>query len=175
MSGYAVRYVVLAPLLFALFYFEGFSPLLFINALQTELTVLLTKAGITLFAMPIRMEGNTLAFGHGIRLYIVNACNGFASVLFFWSAVLAFPTRLKEKVLWLLVGYVVLSALNVVRILAVAYGMTLDPQSFAWSHDIVGRYGTGVFILLLFWLFTRGVEIKRPNSAFVPSLQKEGA
>ena len=179
MSGYALRYFVLAPLCFALVYFEGLSPLHFVNELQTALTAHLTQAGIVLFAMPIRMEGNTLVFEHGMRLSIVNACNGLAPVLFFWSAVLAFPTRVKAKFSWLLTGYAVLTALNMVRILAVVYGVTLDAQSFWWSHDIVGRYGVGIFTLTLFWIFTRSVEIRRQNGLFfplaAPPLQKEKA
>jgi exosortase/archaeosortase family protein len=165
MTGYAVRFAVLAPLFFALLYFEGFSPLIFVNEMQTELTAFLTEEGIALFAMPIRMDGNTLLFEHGMRLYIVNDCNGLAPVLFFWSAVLAFPTLLKRKVSWLLAGYAALTALNMIRIIAIAYGVTLDAESFGWSHNIVGRYGMGLFTLALFWIFTLSVEIRRQKRA----------
>ena len=161
MSGYVVRYAVWAPLLFALVCSEGGSPLYFIGELQTELTAYLTERGIALFAMPIRMEGDTLVFEHGMKLFVGHECSGLAPIVLFGAAVLAFPTTPRSRAVWLFIGYVVLTALNLVRILGVAYGVSLDPGSFGWAHDIAGRYGMGILTLALFWLFTLSAEVDR--------------
>ena len=176
MTAYAVRYAIVALLLFSLVYFEGFSPLFFLNELQTALTVQMTQSAVSLFSLPIRMEDNVLIFKHGMQLFVVNDCNGLAPLLLFWSAVAAFPTTLKTKIPWLLMGYVLLTMLNLIRIVAVAYGVTLDPQSFGWSHDIAGRYGMGVLTLLLYWIFTLRVEVIREHEIFLTArrfLRKE--
>lgn len=166
MGGYVWRYALWASLLFALVYFEGFSPLFFLGELQTELTAFLTGQGIALFSMPVHMQGHALVFEHGMKLFIVRECSGLATIVLFWAAVLAFPTTPGSKAAWLFIGYAVLTMLNLVRILAVAYGVSFDPGSLGWAHDIAGRYGMGLLTLALFWIFTLRTEVVRRGAPF---------
>jgi len=172
MTGYIIRYTVWAPALFLLVYFEHFSPLVFLSEWQTLLTSYLTAKGIALFAMPIRMDGNTLFFEHGLRLFIVNDCNGLVPILLFWAAVIAFPTALKQKMAWLFAGYIVLTTLNMIRILAIAYGVSVDAGCFDWAHGFVGRYSIGVMTLTLFWIFTLKVKVVSYKTGFFGMLKR---
>ena len=166
MTGYAIRFAFFAALLFSLVYFDGFSPLIFVSEAQTALTVFLTGKSIALFSLPVGMEGTRLVFAHGMRLSIFNECNGLASILLFSSAVLAFPTLPKQKFSWLLAGYTLLSLFNLIRIVATAYAVSYDPAAFWWSHDIAGRYGTGLITLTVFWRFAYSVKMVRPSGIF---------
>lgn len=160
MQGYVLRYAFWAPLLFALLYFEGFSPLFFIANLQTVLTAKLTEVGIVLCALPITLDGIVIAFKSGFTLQILHECNGFAPILLFWAAVWSYPTDIKLKVFWTLLGYTVLIMVNIMRIMLILYVVDIDKDNLTWSHNYVGRYGMGVMTLMLFWIFTQIAEVK---------------
>ena len=160
MKGYVLRYAFWAPLLFALIYFEGFSPLFFIANLQTALTANLTEMVIHLLTLPISVDGIVITFKSGFYLRILHECNGLAPILLFWAAVWSYPTAIRVKVFWTLAGYFVLVVLNILRIMLVLYVVDIDRENLVWSHHYVGRYGMGVMTLTLFWIFTSVAEVK---------------
>ncbi len=160
MKGYALRYAFWALLLFALFYFKSYSPLFFISDLQTDLTTLLTAFGIDLLGLPVQMDGIEMVMRDGLHLRIMHECNAMAPLLLFAAAVWSYPTGLRTKALWTLLGYVLLVLLNLARIMFVLYVVDIDRVNLEWSHHYVGRYGMGFLTLGLFWLFTEMVGVK---------------
>jgi exosortase/archaeosortase family protein len=163
---YTLLYIILGPVLFGLIYFEDFSPLFFLNDLQTDLTTLLVTYGVAFFDLPITMQGPLMFFDNGAKLIIHYTCNAMTPILLYTAAIVSYPTWIKNKIIWLIGGYVALVALNLVRMLLVSYAVTIDPDYFHWAHNYIGRYGMGVLTLTIFYIFTQHVSVlSRPDSS----------
>ena len=154
MWGFILRYVFWASLLYAAIYFENFSPLIFINELQTDLSIYLTQLWIDLFDMPIQMSGATLTYLHGLQLEIVNECNGLAAFLFFLAAVLSYPASIKVKLQWVIFSYFILLVANSIRLDWILYHVIDHPEDFKFIHEVVGRYVITAIPLVLFYFFS---------------------
>lgn len=164
MFRYTLLYFLWVPILFGLVYIEDFSPLFFLNNLQTDLTTVLTTYGVEFFNLPIKMQGPLMLFDNGARLTIHYTCNVITPILLYTAAIISYPTWIKNKIIWLIGGYITLVALNLVRMLLVSYAVTLDPDYFHWTHNYIGRYGMGVLTLTIFFIFTQHVSaISRTN------------
>ena len=146
--------------LILLSYLSQYSPLFFISDLQTDLTTILTAIGIDFLRLPVQMDGIEMVLADGLHLRILHECNAMAPLLLFAAAVWSYPTDLRTKVLWTVVGYLLLVLLNIARIMFVLYVVDIDRDNLEWSHHYVGRYGMGVLTLALFWVFTEVVEVK---------------
>jgi exosortase/archaeosortase family protein len=156
---YLFCYGVWAGALFALIFFEGFSPFHFINELQTLLTIRLTNLWIDAFNIPVHMFDEKMIFEHGLELLIANSCNGMTPILLFVAGALSYPTDYQSKIVWILSGYVALTSINMLRIYLITLWVIENPQSFDFTHDFVGRYVVGTITLLLFYLFTQRVKV----------------
>lgn len=161
-----LRYSFWAPFLFALIYFENFSPLIFINYLQTDLSIYFTQLWIDTADISIEMSGTTLIFPHGLRLEIVNECNGMAAFLLFLAAAIAYPVPKKDKFHWIIFAYLFLIAINFIRLDWIAYHVIKHPEDLKFVHEIVGRYAIAVITLLLFYIFSNQSVHCQPISFF---------
>ena len=155
MGWFMLRYCFWAPLLFGLIYFEDFSPLIFINELQTHLNVFLMQQWIAFHTISVVMIDHDLFFAHGLHLTVVNECNVMAAFLLFAAAVLSYPTPGSNKIPYFLFGYVVLVVANTVRLVAITYYVIDHPQHFALLHEVVGRYAIAGIPLILFYFFSK--------------------
>jgi len=154
MWNFVLRYVFWASLLYVAIYFENFSPLIFINTLQTDLSIYLTQLWIDLFDMPIQMSGAQLMYEHGLQLEIVNECNGLAAFLFFLAAVLSYPASIKVKFIWIIFSYFILLIANSIRLDWILYHVIEHPEDFVFIHEVVGRYIIAAIPLILFYFFS---------------------
>ena len=159
MLWFFIRYIVWLPLLYLLFFIDSFSPLYWLNSLQTDLTIYLTALWIDLFAIPVKMLGNTVYLSHGFNIWILDGCNGLTAFMLFGTAIIAYPTSWKSKLFWLLEGYVIVVVLNMIRIDSVIYFTMIDANYFHISHNLIGRYSTILLTLCLFLIFTLRVQI----------------
>lgn len=87
--------------------------------------------------------------GPGIE--IVAGCNGVEAVLILISAVLAFPSPWRYKLIGVGVGFVAIQALNLVRIISLYYLLLWNRVWFDWFHLYLWQ---ALIILdaLVFWL-----------------------
>jgi len=157
--GFVLRYAFWVSLLYLAIYFENFSPLIIMNTLQTDVSIYLTQLWIDLFDIPIQMSGGTLTYLHGLRLEIVNECNGLAAFLFFMAAVLSSPAPLKVKFIWIISSYFLLLAANSIRLDWILYHVIEYPEDFKFIHEVVGRYVIASIPLLLFYLYAHDAKI----------------
>ncbi len=167
MFWFVLRFAIWSLLLIALIYFEDLSPFYFISVMQTDATIQVTDFWINHFDIPVRLEGNTVIFDHGLQLLILNECNGLMPFLLYLAAILAYPTRYLVKTKWFIGGMIVLLTLNMVRIVLITLVVIVYPDSFHLAHDIVGRYSIGAVTLYLFYFFTTRVETCVPYGIFM--------
>lgn len=85
---------------------------------------------------------------------VVEGCNAISIIILFVSFVLAFASKLKTTLLFLLTGAVMIYVMNVIRIAILTIGIFEYPQHAEFLHSIVFPliiYGT-VFILWIIWV-----------------------
>jgi len=138
--------------LFVLFYAPTFSFSSWINEAQTTLTL----AGLDLFLKPEQLKGIDIWINPQYKIIITQACNGMIPILFLYASILAYPSTFVQKIIWMILGYILFFVVNIVRILLVVY-VTENGKGqgdFYWSHDLIGNTllmitGLGLFIAFI--------------------------
>lgn len=132
-----------------LFYTETSIFATFVNEAQTKLTLFF----LDMFLAPEQLQGIDIWINPQYKIIINQACNGIIPILFLFASILAYPSRLWYKILWMGIGYVIFSLVNVFRILLVVYFVEQKGEqgNFYWSHDLIGNallmsVGLGLFI-----------------------------
>ena len=99
---------------------------------------------------------------------IYNGCNGLITSLIFVAGVLAFPARVRAKVIGIVIGLVAIQLINLIRIVALFYTGVYLPDLFDESHlviwqSIVILFGVALWIT---WarLATRTVAPDHPST-----------
>ena len=123
-----------------------------LNQGQTQLTLF----GLNLFLKPEQLKGIDIMINPHYKIIINQACNGIIPILFLWASILAYPALFRHKVLWMILGYMVFSVVNVFRILFVVYFVEQEGGrgNFYWSHDLLGNallmiVGLGLFVAFI--------------------------
>ena len=153
MKKFLLTYWLGIALLFAIFYWE-LSPIsTTINTLQTDLTAYLTA-----LTLPLGMiEEHKIFITSHYALVIEKACNGMIPYLFFLASIIAFPSSIAHKIKWAIIGYFIITAINVFRIWFVTQFVLEEKQNFSLAHDYLGN---GILILTGLVLFTSFVKTR---------------
>jgi exosortase/archaeosortase family protein len=152
MKRFAALYFLFLGLLFTLFYLPTSTVSLWINEVQTGLTL----DALALFLREGQLQGIDIWITPDYKIIITQACNGMIPLLILYAAILAYRASWRKKLLWMVLGYLLFFVVNIIRILLVVY-VTQNGEGqgdFYWSHDIVGNTllmltGLGVFILYI--------------------------
>jgi len=134
-----------------LFYVPTSGLSIFLNEAQTKLTLFF----LNIFLEPEQLKGIDIWINPQYKIIINQACNGMIPILFLFASILAYPAPLADKIIWMVIGYILFSIINVVRILLVVYATETGEghKEFFWSHDLVGNtilMMTGLIIFITF-------------------------
>jgi len=144
-------YPLTLTLLFTIFYWD-ISPLAnLINQWQVNLSSLLTSFTLDDSAM----QNNHILINSTLTLVIDKECNGFIPYFFFLASIIAFPSSIKHKIKWAVVGYVILSIFNVFRIWFITQLVMSSQKNFSLAHDYLGNIFLVVSAILLFITFIK--------------------
>ena len=161
MFKYTLIYILLGSIFFGLIQIENYSPFFFLNDLQTNLTLILISYGVEFSNLPIKIQESLMLFDNGAKVTIDYTCNGLTAILLYTVAILSYPTYIKAKITWLIYGYIIIVAINLLRIFVFSYAVTINPDYFHFAHDYIGRYGMGLLTLGLFFIFTQYARISK--------------
>lgn len=152
MKQFVALYLLFLLVLFVLFY----APTSIVSILLNDGQVNLTLYFLDIFLKPDQLKGIDIWINPHYKIIINKACNGVIPILFLFASILAYPSRWRHKVFWMILGYIVFSVVNVARILLVAYVTEAGrgQEDFYWSHDLVGNTllmlaGLGLFIAFI--------------------------
>ena len=152
MKRFVVLYFLFLALLFVFFYAPTSAVSDLLNEGQTKLTLYF----LNMFLQPKQLQGVDIWINPHYKIIINKACNGVIPVLFLFASILAYPSKIWHKVLWMGIGYVLFSVVNVVRILLVVYVTQTGEghADFYWSHDLLGNSllmltGLGLFVAFI--------------------------
>ena len=154
MKKFIFTYWLGIVLLFTLFYWE-YSPIsLLVNDFQTNLTSLITSLSLP----EGMMESHRIFVSEHYALVIKKACNGMIPYLFFLASILAFPSTLIHKVKWAIIGYLIITSINIFRIWFVTQFVLQKQDNFSLAHDYLGN---GLLILTGLILFTSFIKTRK--------------
>ena len=127
-------------------------------------TALIARAGslsLNLFGIGPAVSGTVIMGEQGFAVDILNGCNGIYVVGIVVSAVLAFPSTMKEKLVGLVVGVAGVQLVNLIRIVSLYYIGLTNPALFDRFHHYVWQ--TGVIVLsMAIWIFWAEVLVATP-------------
>ncbi|EIF50936.1 exosortase/archaeosortase family protein [Sulfurovum sp. AR] len=152
MKRFVSLYFLYLIVLFILFYNETSILSTFINEVQTKLTLFFLE----IFLQPGQLQGIDIWINPQYKIIINHTCNGIIPILFLFASILAYPSGLWYKIVWMSLGYTIFSFINVFRILLVVYFVEQEgeQENFYWSHDLIGNallisVGLGLFIAFI--------------------------
>ena len=153
MKRFIAFYFLFLAILFMLFYADTNPLSTYINDAQTSLTLAL----LNLFLEPSQLKGIDIWINPHYKIIINHSCNAMIPILFLFAAILAYPSSLGYKFVWMLMGYLIFSLVNVLRILLVVYFVEQEGGrgNFYWSHDFLGNAILMIVGLSLFILFIK--------------------
>ena len=152
MKRFIALYFLFLGGLSALFYAPTSEIAIGINRTQTALTLEVLQW----FLRPEQLAGIDIWITPYYKIVITQACNGLIPIFFYYASILAYPSSIKAKLVWMLLGYVLFFIVNIIRILLVVY-VTENGEGqgdFYWSHDLLGNTllmitGLGLFIAFI--------------------------
>jgi exosortase/archaeosortase family protein len=152
MKKFVLFYLLALVLLFALFYAETNILSRILNNAQTSLTLMMLEP----FLKPGQLQGIDIIISPLYRIIITQACNGMIPILFYFAAIVAYPSKLWVKPLWMAAGYLIFTLVNILRILIVVHFVEQKRgrDNFFLAHDIFGNallmtVGLGLFMLFI--------------------------
>ena len=151
MKKFILLYLLTLCLLFIIFYWDASPLAIFINKWQIILSSQLTSYTLEEGAM----QNNYIFINNHFALVIDKACNGFIPYFFFLASIIAFPSSLRHKVKWAILGYLILSLLNIVRIWFISQLVMKHEENFSLAHDYVGNMFLVFSALTLFIFFIK--------------------
>lgn len=94
---------------------------------------------------------------------IIEGCNAVSIIILFISFMLAFFGKLKNTLLYLFAGVVIIYVMNIVRIAVLSVGIYELPQYAHFLHEVIFPliiYGT-VFVLWVLWIRIYSKQIRQ--------------
>ena len=152
MRRFVLFYLLTLLSLFGLLYLDTNFIANVFNQKQTALTLSMIEP----FLKTGQLRGEDIVISPYYKIIITQACNGMIPILFYFTAIISYPSRLCFKPLWMAVGYILFTLANVLRILIVVYFVEQKGgrENFFWAHDIFGNVilmtlGFALFILYI--------------------------
>ena len=133
------------------------------TAVTREVAFCLMKLGQTCI-----IKGSTLTFhaAHGARrLVVVPECTGLYTTIIYLSIIGAYPARIGEKLIGLVVGIPSIHALNLVRMVFISLVLYHKPHLFKLFHGYLWQVGFVIFMLLLVIVWMWKIVKPKPAAA----------
>lgn len=106
---------------------------------------------LNLLSLKATASGTVLSV-EGFTARIDDVCTGIFVAAIYVSAVLAYPSRVKEKLKGLFLGVSAILSLNVIRVISLMYIGSHFPSYFETAHLLVWQ-SLIIFASLLVWLY----------------------
>lgn len=126
------------------------------NVIEPYTAVLASGTGMLLNGMGqgVSVDG-TLVRGSGFAMNIYNGCNAVEAMLILLAAIVAYPASLKARAGGLLIGMVLIQAINFVRLVSLYLIGRYWPSAFETAHVTVWQVAIILFALGIFLFWSR--------------------
>ncbi len=152
-TRFIITYVVLMGAFFLLLSLQSVRDVIDINGGYSNAIVSFTSKILGLFDVAATYKGS-LIYLPSITLDVEFGCNGLEAVMIYAVAVLTFPATWKNRILGIVVGFLVIQVLNLIRIVGLAYAAVHHRELFDLIHIYVAQgvmiaVALGMFVLYL--------------------------
>ena len=106
---------------------------------------------LRIFGMDVVVDRNTITIVGHITLRIIDECTAMFGSIIYLSCVLAYPAEIKKKVIGIVLGIPCLYAINMVRLVILAFVGILNPGIFEFVHTYLWQTIFIVFVIVI-WL-----------------------
>ena len=148
------RFLILFPV-FLIFGFGVLQTTSVTTALDVFTQWLAGLSGIVIHVFGGRtiVHGATLESPTGVSITVKNGCNAINVMILLWSAILPYPATRRQKLNGLVVGSVVLHAVNILRIISLYYLVQYNRAWFEFAHLYLWESLIVLDTLVIFWLW----------------------
>jgi exosortase H (IPTLxxWG-CTERM-specific) len=159
--------IVRAYILFlvcVIFFYTGLRTSIMREIIGQPLAVAFAAVGgfvLNLLSLKATASGTVLQV-EGFTARIDDVCTGVFVVAIYFSAVLAYPSRMKEKLKGLALGASVIFSLNLVRVVSLMYIGRYFPSFFETAHLLIWQ-SLIIFFALLAWLYWTARFVSAPQ------------
>ena len=115
-----------------------------------------TSAILNVLGTGVQVDG-TLVSSTDFSMIIVNECTGIISMIILLCAVIAYPAKIKGKLLGLAIGMPALFSLNLVRMVSLFYIGTFLPGVFETAHVLVWQSLMILAVIALWFVWSQKV------------------
>lgn len=160
MRQFLIRFVVIALLCFGIAYLPIVR-----EHLIGPFTIGVTQVSawfIQLWDTRATVSDNMIAIP-GFAVRILDMCNGVEATLILWTAILAFPAPWSHRLWGLLIGTLLVHAVNILRIVSLLYLGVWKPEWFHWVHWYLWDTLIMLDILLIFLVWMRWMPPSEPD------------
>ncbi|MBN1504160.1 MAG: archaeosortase/exosortase family protein [Candidatus Eisenbacteria bacterium] len=108
---------------------------------------------LSLLGFGVSVDGVLVTYdSHGLS--IIAECTGYTALVLFFSVVVAYPSPVKKKLLGLAIGFPLILAFNLLRLVIMALVLAYKPQYFDFAHLYFWQVALIIFVvaLVVFWI-----------------------
>ncbi|BCD68927.1 archaeosortase/exosortase family protein [Nitratiruptor sp. YY09-18] len=149
MKRFMTLYILYLAIAFFLVDFAPMREALHIESFYNSFIASLSASFIQMLGIAVTATNDTLHLPHA-DMIIKFGCNGLEAVLIYLAGVFAYPTKLKSKIIYGILGTVILEVINIARIALLAWTIEYYPKYFDLMHTYVTQ---SVMIVLAFLAF----------------------
>ena len=146
---FLLSYLLLMGGFFVLVAFRPIQQVVDINGIYTRGIVTLAVKMLSGMGIPCAAHGSIIALPR-LALDVKFGCNGLEAVMIYSVAILAYPAPWKRRLAGMAAGLVVIQAVNLLRILGLAYAGLHMGSLFRYIHIYVAQ---GIMIAVSLGLF----------------------
>ena len=132
---------------FYLLYYHFMDRLVFLE----NITAFILGFLLRIFGMDVVVSGNTVTIVGHITLKVIDECTAMFGSIVYISCILAYPADVKKKVMGIVLGVPCLYAINMVRLVILAFVGVSSPGIFEFVHTYLWQTIFIVFVIVI-WL-----------------------
>jgi len=132
---------------FYLLYYHFMDRLVFLE----NITAFILGFLLRIFGMDVVVSGNTVTIVGHITLKVIDECTAMFGSIVYISCILAYPADVKKKVMGIVLGVPCLYAINMVRLVILAFVGVSSPGIFEFVHTYLWQTIFIIFVILI-WL-----------------------
>ncbi len=149
MKRFVFLYILYLAIAFFLVDYEPMRKALHLEEFYNTFIAALSAKLIQAIGIGVSATGDTLHLPHA-DMIIKFGCNGLEAVLIYLAGVFAYPAKTRQKILYAIVGTLVLEILNILRIGLLAWTIEHYPKHFELMHTYITQ---SIMIVLAFLTF----------------------
>ena len=156
MKKLAIRFGVWLIFLLVILHYQPIRDIIDIQGGVTNNLLNIVTSFLHFMQVEVTREGLFLHQAHSI-FEINDTCNGLILYSLYFSAILAFSGSLKQKLIWLIAGFLLIEAVNILRLIILSYIIEHYYDYFNFFHNIFFQGLLIILAILLIYFYIKNI------------------